>query len=221
VKPLHTALTAASLALAVFTFASPTLAQQNGPDADALVSAIKLPLEHFDSIQFINASRGAITAVYELYCAAGMFIPEPGADGLTGVEIGLGIGCLVGATSLLVMTGYRIAAMTDSSDGWDRLARFRRAADDGLDTREIHLFERELAIEASAARFRRGLSVGMGIALVIASGLIFGFTAAGEIEETVGATIGIGTTIVGIMSLIPAFLDSPAEAAERAYQEAL
>ena len=96
--------------------------------------------------------------------------------------------------------------MADSSDGWDRLARFRRAADDGLDDREIRLFERELSEEASSARFRRGLSVGMGIALVIASGLIFGLTAAGEIEETVGATIGIGTTIVGIMSLNPRVL---------------
>ncbi|MBW2464113.1 MAG: hypothetical protein JRH11_20860 [Deltaproteobacteria bacterium] len=215
------ALFAALYTLAVLSFGSTALAQQSGPDPDALASAIKIPLTHFDSVQFINASRGAITAVYELYCAAGMFIPEPGTGGLTGTEIGLGIGCLVGATSLLVMTGYRIAAMADSSDGWDRLARFRLAADDGLDHREIRLFERELAEEASAARFRRGLSVGMGIALVIASGLVFGFTAAGEIEETVGATIGIGTTIVGIMSLIPALLDSPAEAAERAYRQAL
>jgi hypothetical protein len=128
---------------------------------------------------------------------------------------------LVGATALLVMTGFRIAAMGDDSEGWDRLGRFRAAESDGLSASETRAFEAELAGEASAARLRRGFSIGLGALLVIASGLLIGFTASGDLEPTTGTTIAAGTGIVGLASLIPAFLDSPAEAAERAFREAL
>jgi hypothetical protein len=184
-------------------------------------AALRIPMERFDAIQFINAARGATTAVYELYCGVGMLIPDPEDDGLQGEDAALGIGCLVGATTLLVMTGFRIASMGDDSDGWDRLRRFREAQEDGLSDSEVRVFEAELADEASSARLRRGLSIGLGIALVIASGILIGFTASGDLDGVTGTTIAAGTGVVGVMSLIPAFLDSPAEAAERAFREAL
>jgi hypothetical protein len=191
------------------------------PDPEGLELALRIPMERFDGVQFINAARGATTAVFEIYCGIGFLIPDPEDDGLSGADLGLGLGCLVGATALLVMTGLRVAAMGDDSEGWDRLRRFRAATGDGLTTSEIRAFEMELESEASAARFRRGISIALGVALVIASGLLIGFTASGDLEPTTGTTIAAGTGVVGLASLIPAFLDSPAEAAERAFREAL
>jgi len=197
------------------------VAAQDSPDVEALELALKIPMERFDTIQFINAARGATTGVYEVYCGLGFLIPDPEDDGVSGVDLALGIGCLVGATTLFVMTGMRIASMGDHSDGWSRLRRFREAQADGLSQQELLVFERELADEASAARLRRGMSIGLGAALLVACGLLIGFTATGDIDPVTGTIIAAGTGVVGVMSLIPIFLDSPAEAAERAFRAGL
>ncbi len=205
----------------LIVIAAPAAAQAQSPDPEALELALRIPMERFDAIQFINAARGATTGVYEIYCGVDYLIPDPGTDGVQAGDVGLGIGCLVGATALLVMTGFRIAAMSDDSEGWDRLRRFRAARADGLTHEELHVFERELAEEASTSRLRRGFSIGLGVALVIASSIMIGLTAAGEIDGSAGTSIAVGTASMGLMSLIAAFVDTPAEAAERAFREAL
>jgi hypothetical protein len=187
-------------------------------ETQALEAALRIPVERFDGIRFIGAARAATTAIYEIYCGASMLIPDPEDDGVDGVDLALGIGCLVGSATLFVISGLGIADLADDSEHFDRLRRFRRAARDGLTHDERLLFERELAADADGARVRRGFSIGLGTALVIAAGVVAGLTVGDVIEGAPGVAISTGCALTGLASLLAIFLDSPAEAALRAWQ---
>jgi hypothetical protein len=185
-----------------------------------LEAALQLTVERFDTLLFIEAARSAMSGIFELYCAIGMFIPDRVGEGPDGVDVALGAACLVGSVANLVISALRIAAANDDDEERDRLHRFDEAAADGLDTRELDLFEAELEDGASDSRLRRGVSIGMGTALLIASGILIGFTAAGEVDELTGTTIGTALGLAGLLSLGSLFVETPYEAAANAFRAA-
>ena len=186
------------------------------PHAD-LELALRLPTYDFDGVSFISASRSLITGVLETYCATGMLLPDE--DGLETVDVILGAGCLLGATTLYIMGIRKLLHPSEERRAVERLARFEALRSGaGLSDEDVALFENELHGAARRDRRRRIIEIIFGGLNIVATATLAGLTARGRIHSTTGTSIATGTAALGVLSLSSIFVRSPSERAWSNYQ---
>lgn len=179
--------------------------------------ALRLPTYDFDGVSFISASRSIITGVLETYCAAGLLLP--GEEGYEAVDVILGTGCLLGATTLFIMGIRKLLHPSEERRAVERLARFEALrSGEGLSDDDVALFENELRGAARRDRRRRIVEIIFGGLNIVATATIAGLTARGRIDSTTGTSIATGTAALGVISLSSIFARSPSERAWSTYE---
>ena len=181
-----------------------------GPREAALEQALRFSAHTFDAVSFLAAERNLITGIFESYCAARLLAPP--ADAL---DIGLGVGCLVGATTLLVLGIRGLVRPRGPEKAQDRLMRFYTARRDG--DLDLDHFEAELAAAAVRARRRRWVTFALGVAELAATAVVATFTARGDFQRSAGTTVAVATGIIGVMGITNAFIEAPVERAWTSY----
>ncbi|MEM7609809.1 MAG: hypothetical protein AAF411_31065, partial [Myxococcota bacterium] len=152
------------------------LAPEEAPPTHlALEAALRLPTYDFDAVSFISSSRSLVTAVLETYCAAGLLTPDE--EGAETLDIVLGVGCLLGATTLYITGIRRLVRPVEERRAIERLARFDALVAEGaLGDAEVRVFEGELRAAARRDRRRRIFEIVFGGANLVATALLAGFT---------------------------------------------
>jgi len=185
------------------------------PREASLELAMRQADQQFDAVSFLGAQRSLLMGVFETYCAAELLIPPE--TGFSGLEFGLGLGCLVGATTLWVMGIRRLLHPKEGEHAHERLVgyyRDRRAGSVDLDA-----LEADLRASARRDRRRRWVRFSLGVLELAASATLAGLTARDRIERSSGSAIAIGTAVIAVLGLAHAFLRSPAERALAAHEE--
>jgi hypothetical protein len=131
------------------------------------------------------------------------------------VEVVLGVGCLIGATSLFIL-GARRLRPSDEHDA--RLARFRAARASGFRDASPADFAAELKRAARTGRRRRRTGIAFGFLNLGATVVLSTLASQGVIGRETGGTIAAGTTLIGLISLAALFVEGPAEEAYLLYE---
>jgi len=182
----------------------------------SLEASLRVAALEFDAVSFLGAQRTLLMGVFETYCAAEFLIPPEG--GYRAVDLVLGIGCLIGASTLYVMGIRRLLHPKEGTASHERLVQFytdRRAGSVDFDAYEEALFE-----AASRDRRRRWVRFSLGVLELAGAATVAGLTGRERIDRTAGASIAIGTTIIAILGLVNAGLRSPAERAAEQHRAA-
>lgn len=198
-------------------------AEAQAPGRELRLDRLELALSEsvaLDGVRLIAATRAALTAVFETYCAAEFLIPPEG--GYSTEDYVLGIGCLIGATTLYVTAARQFRRVRERPEARDRFRRFRAArralAEGDAGGELLAEFEAELADAARLGRRDRWIGVGFGAFSLIGTAVLVGLGARGIIERNAAASIATGTASVGILSFATIWLESPAERASRRYR---
>jgi hypothetical protein len=178
----------------------------------SLETSLRMASVEFDGVSFLGAQRTILMGIFETYCAVELLIPPE--EGFRTLDFVLGLGCLLGASTLYVMGIRRLLSPKEGTESHDRLVQFytdRREGDVDLDGYEEALFD-----AARRDRRRRWVRFSLGVLELGAAATVAGLTGRDRIDRTTGTSIAIGTTIIAIMGLVNAWMRSPAErAAER------
>jgi len=148
----------------------------------------------FDPVIFLSASRELLTAVFEGVCAAHYLIPPE--DGL---DWGLGIGCLLGAGTLAVMSMRQFRSPRSERDARERWAAFQAAPDASPD--ELDRFEGMLADAARRGRRRRLIGGVYGILNFVATVVLGVLVGRDRIPRTGGIAVASGTFAIGVLGV--------------------
>lgn len=199
--------------------AEPTVAAEEPERSErerSLEASLRMASLDFDGVSFLGAQRSILTGIFETYCAVELLIPPE--EGFRTLDFVLGLGCLLGATTSLVMGIRRLLHPTEGTRSHERLVQFytdRRAGDLDVDRYEEALFD-----AARRDRRRRWVRFSLGVLELGAAATVAGLTGRDRIDRTTGASIAIGTTIIAIMGLVNAWMRSPAERAAERHREA-
>ncbi len=182
----------------------------------SLEASLRVAALEFDAVSFLGAQRTLLMGVFETYCAVEFLIPPE--DGLRALDFVLGLGCLIGASTLYVMGIRRLLYPKEGTASHERLVQFytdRRAGSIDLDAHEDALFE-----AARHDRRRRWVRFSLGVLELAAAATVAGLTGRDKIDTTAGVSIAVGTTIIAILGLVNAGLRSPAERAAEQHRAA-
>ncbi|MEM9072790.1 MAG: hypothetical protein AAGE52_30065 [Myxococcota bacterium] len=178
--------------------------------ADRLEEALTRSAVRFDAVSYLSAQRSMLVALFEGVCAVGFLVP-PSDDG---VEVGLGVGCLLGAAVLTYRAFREFSNPRAVATARDRLARFHaaRAAGESLEG-----FEEELAAGARRGLRKRRFAGVFGILNFVATVVLSALIGTDHIDRNTGAIIASGTAAVGVLGVTAFFVESPDELAWRLY----
>lgn len=182
----------------------------------SLEASLRVAALEFDAVSFIGAQRTLLMGVFETYCAVEFLIPPE--EGFRALDFVLGIGCLIGASTLYVMGIRRLLYPKAGTEAHERLVQFytdRRAGSIDLDAYEDALFE-----AARHDRRRRWVRFSLGVLELAGAATVAGLTGRDKIDTTAGVSIAVGTTIIAILGLVNAGLRSPAERAAEQHRAA-
>lgn len=212
------------LAIAGVLFACVPALAQDGAEAAAveetalsvreqsLETSLRMASIDFDGVSFLGAQRSILTGIFETYCAVELLIPPK--EGFRAVDFVLGLGCLLGASTSLVMGIRRLVSPKEGTRSHERLVQFYRDRQSG--SVDLDRYEEALFDAARRDRRRRWVRFSLGVLELGAAATVAGLTARDRIDRTSGTSIVIGTTIIAIMGLVQAAMRSSAErAAER------
>ncbi len=178
----------------------------------SLETSLRMASLEFDGVSFIGAQRTLLMGIFETYCAVELLIPPEA--GFRTLDFVLGLGCLIGASTLYVMGIRRLLRPKEGTRSHERLVQFytdRRAGSVDLDR-----YEQALFAAARRDHRRRWVRFALGVLELAAAATVAGLTARDHIDRATGTSIAMGTTIIAIMGLANAGMRSPAErAAER------
>jgi len=175
----------------------------------SLEASLRVAALEFDAVSFLGSQRTILMGIFETYCAVELLIPPE--EGFRTLDFVLGLGCLVGASTLLVMGIRRLLYPKEGVDSHERLVQFYR--DRRAGHVELAAYEEALFDAARRDRRRRWVRFSLGVLELGAAATVAGLTGRDRIERTAGASIAIGTAIIAILGLVHAALRSPAERA--------
>jgi len=214
-------------ALALVLFASAPAFAQEGDEAveeelelsereRSLEASLRLASNDFDGVSFLGAQRTILMGIFETYCAVELLIPP--AEGFRTLDFVLGLGCLLGASTLYVMGIRRLLSPKEGTRSHERLVQFYTDRQSG--SVDLERYEQALFEAARRDRRRRWVRFSLGVLELGAAATVAGLTGRDRIERTTGTSIAIGTTIIAIMGLVHAWMRSPAERAVERHRAA-
>lgn len=174
---------------------APVAAAQARVPTDDLALALERATYLFDPVVYLGASRELLTAVFEGVCAAHYLIPPE--DGL---DWGLGIGCLLGATTLAVMSMRQFRRPRSERVAHERLAAFR-AEGPRLSEERVHHYEDWLREGAERGRRRRLVGGVYGVLNFVATVVLGVLVGRDRIPRNGGVAIASGTFAIGVLGV--------------------
>ena len=185
------------------------------PRQASLELSLRASALEFDAVSFLGAQRTLLMGIFETYCAAELLIPPE--RGFRTLDFVLGLGCLAGATTLLVLGVRRLLHPEETERAHGRLVDFYEARRAG--TVDVERYEGELVAAARRDRRRRWVRFSLGVLELGGAATVAGLTGRGRIERTAGTSIAIGTIVIAILGLVHGLIRSPAERAALAHRE--
>ncbi|MCA9612079.1 MAG: hypothetical protein KC586_04890, partial [Myxococcales bacterium] len=179
---------------------------------------LELALRHaafaFDGPSFLSAQRAALVAVFEAYCGFGNLLQNQPSR----LEIGIGIGCLVGAATLTYVAFRGFVRPRGPAEAHARYERFYAARREGLTFDELAATEAALETAARADRRRRLVGGIFGFLNFVAAGVLITLVARDSLDSRVGTSIATGTAVVGVLGVTALAIRGPSERALAEYR---
>lgn len=174
--------------------------------ADRLELALDRAANRFDPVVYLSAQRAMLVALFEGICAFQFLVPPDDR-----LELGLGLGCLVGAATLTYVAWRGFRRPRSVREARERLVRFRDARAAGAV--DLDAFEAELAGAAARDLRKRRFAGVFGVLNLVATVVLSVLTARDRVDRNPTVAIATGTAAVGILGVTALFVEGASERA--------